>query len=51
MNIVAQFLTRDAKMWWRRKLDQMAQVVGSDITTWLELKEALQIQFSPEDET
>ena len=38
-------------MWWRRKLDQMEQGVGFDITTWKEQKEALQVHFSPQDET
>ena len=41
VKIVAQFLTGDAKMWWRRKLDQMAQGVGSHIKNWKEQKEAL----------
>ena len=51
VKIVAQFLTGDAKMWWRRRLDQIAQGVISDITTWPELKDALQVYFSPQDET
>jgi len=51
IKIVAQFLTGDAKMWWRRRLDQIAQGVISDITTWLEMKDALQVYFSPQDET
>ena len=29
----------------------MAQGAGFDITTWKELKEALQVHFSPQDET
>ena len=33
VNIVAELLTGDVKMWWRRKLDQMAQGEGFDITT------------------
>jgi len=51
VKIVAQFLTKDAKMWWRRRMDQIANGSADDITSWDEMKKALQTHFSPRDET
>ena len=38
-------------MWWRRKLDQIANGSVDDITSWDDMKKALQTHFSPRDET
>eukprot|EP00253_Pinus_taeda_P036149 PITA_36149 len=51
VKVVAQFLTKDAKMWWRRRMDQIANGNDGDITSWDEMKKALQTHFSPQDET
>eukprot|EP00253_Pinus_taeda_P019438 PITA_19438 len=51
VKVVAQFLTNDAKMWWRRRVDQMINGNGDDITSWEDMKQALQTHFSPQDET
>eukprot|EP00253_Pinus_taeda_P035778 PITA_35778 len=51
VKVVAQFLTKDAKMWWQRRMDQIASGSASDITSWDEMKGALQAHFSPQDET
>ena len=51
VKVVAQFLTKDAKMWWRRQMDQIANGSASDITSWDEMEKALQTHFSPQDET
>ena len=48
---VAQFLTKDAKMWWRRRVDQIVNGNADDITSWDDMKKALQTHFSPQDET
>eukprot|EP00253_Pinus_taeda_P033550 PITA_33550 len=51
VKVAAPFLTKDAKMWWRRRMDQIASGSASDITSWDEMKGALQAHFSPQDET
>jgi len=51
VKVVAQFLTKDAKMWWKRRMDQIANGSAGDITLWDEMKKALQTHFSPQDET
>ena len=51
VKVVAQFLTKDAKMWWRRRMDQITNGNAGDITSWGEMKKALQTHFSPQDET
>jgi len=51
VKVVAQFLTKDAKMWWRRRMDQIANGSVDDITSWDEMKKALQTHFSPQDKT
>ena len=38
-------------MWWRRRLDQIANGSADDITSWDDMKKALQTHFSPQDET
>ena len=50
MRVAAQFLTKDAKMWWRRRMDQIANASASDITSWDDMKNALQTHLSPQDE-
>eukprot|EP00253_Pinus_taeda_P015291 PITA_15291 len=51
VKVVAQFLTNDAKMWWRRRVDQMINGNADDITSWEDMKKTLQTHFSPQDET
>jgi len=51
VKVAAQFLTKDAKMWWRRRMDQVANGSATDLTSWDEMKGALQAHFSPQDET
>jgi len=51
VKVASQFITKDAKMWWRRKVEQIAHGYAEDISTWEEMKEALQTHFSPQDET
>eukprot|EP00253_Pinus_taeda_P008212 PITA_08212 len=34
VKVAAQFLTNDAKMWWRRRVDQMINGNADDITSW-----------------
>jgi len=51
VKVAGQFLTKDAKMWWRRRMDQIANGSASDITSWDDMKNALQIHLSPQDET
>jgi len=51
VKVAAQFLTNDAKMWWRRKADQITNGSADDITSLKDMKEALQTHFSPQDET
>ena len=51
VKVAAQFLTKDAKMWWRRRMDQVANGSATDITSWDDMKGALQAHFSPQDET
>eukprot|EP00253_Pinus_taeda_P022531 PITA_22531 len=51
VKVAAQFLTNDAKMWWRRRADQITHGSADDITSWDEMKKALQSHFSPQDET
>jgi len=41
VKVAAQFLTKDAKMWWRRRMDQIANGSAGDITSWDEMKKAL----------
>jgi len=47
VKVATQFLTKDAKMWWRRRVDQIANGSADDITSWSDLKKALQTHFSP----
>ena len=47
VKVAAQFLTNDAKMWWRRRMDQIANGNAGDITSWDEMKKALQTHFNP----
>lgn len=51
MKVVAQFLTKDAKMWWRRRMDRIANGSASDIILWDDMKKDLQAHFGPQDET
>eukprot|EP00253_Pinus_taeda_P026166 PITA_26166 len=51
VKVATQFLTKDAKMWWQRRMDQIAKGSAGDITSWDEMKKALQTHFSPQDET
>eukprot|EP00253_Pinus_taeda_P009117 PITA_09117 len=51
VKVAAQFLTNDAKMWWRRRADQITNGSVDDITSWDDMKKALQSHFSPQDET
>eukprot|EP00253_Pinus_taeda_P019796 PITA_19796 len=51
VKVVAQFLTNDAKMWWRRRVDQMINGNADDIASWEDMKKTLQTHFSPQDET
>jgi len=51
VKVVAQFLTKDAKMWRQRRMDQIANSSAGDITSWDEMKKALHTHFSPQDET
>eukprot|EP00253_Pinus_taeda_P007920 PITA_07920 len=51
VKVAAQFITNDAKMWWRRKADQITNGSADDITLWEDMKKALQSHFSPQDET
>ena len=51
VKVAAQFLTKDAKMWWRRRVDQIVNGSADDITSWDDMKKALQTHFSPQDET
>lgn len=51
VKVASHFLTKDAKMWWRRKVDQIANGSADDITSWDDIKKALQTHFSPQDET
>jgi len=51
VKVAAQFLTNDAKMWWRRRADQVANGSAEDITSWDDMKKAMQTHFSPQDET
>lgn len=47
VKVAAKFFTKDAKMWWRRKIDQIANGNAVEITSWDEMKKALQTHFSP----
>jgi len=51
VKVVAKFLTKDAKMWWRRKIDQISSGDAEEITSWDDMKKALQGHFSPQDDT
>jgi len=37
VKVAAPFLTKDAKMWWQRRMDQIASGSASDITSWDEM--------------
>ena len=41
VKVATQFLTKDAKMWWRRRVDQIVNGSADDITSWKDLKKAL----------
>ena len=41
VKMAAQFLTKDAKMWWRRRVDQIVNGSADDITSWDDMKKAL----------
>ena len=45
VKVAAQFLTKDAKMWWQRRMDQIASGGASDITSWDEMKGAFACPF------
>eukprot|EP00253_Pinus_taeda_P033370 PITA_33370 len=47
VKVAAQFLTKDAKMCWQRRMDQIANGSAGDITSWDEMKKYLQTHFSP----
>jgi len=47
VKVATQFLTKDVNMWWRRKLDQIANDDVDDISTWDAMKKYLQDRFSP----
>ena len=47
VKVAAQFLTKDDKMWWQRRVDQIINGSADDITSWSDLKKALQTHFSP----
>lgn len=47
VKVAAQFLTKDAKMWWRMRMDQIANGSADDITSWDDMKKSLQTQFNP----
>jgi len=52
ITIDVSFLTKDVKMWWRRRVKKIS--LGNmmkDITTWEKMKEALIAHFEPQDET
>ena len=51
VKVASQFLRKDAKMWWQRRMDQIANGSAGDITSWDDMKNALQTHFSPQDET
>lgn len=51
VKVAAQFLTNDAKIWWRRRVDQINNGSAEEITSWYNMKKALQTHFSPQDET
>jgi len=38
VKVAAQFLMKDAKMWWRRRMDQIANGSTDDITSWDDMK-------------
>eukprot|EP00253_Pinus_taeda_P035583 PITA_35583 len=50
VKVATQFLTKDAKMWWRRRMDQVSNGSATNITSWDDMKGALQAHFSPQDE-
>lgn len=50
VKVAAQFLTKDANMWWRRWMDQIANGSADDITSWDDMKKVLQAHFNPQDE-
>lgn len=41
VKVVVQFLTKYAKMWWQRKMDQIANADGEEISSWDDIKKAL----------
>jgi len=47
VKVAAQFLMKDAKMWWQRRMDQIANGSADDITSWDDMKKSLQTHFSP----
>lgn len=51
VKVATQFLTKNTKMWWRRKFDQISNGDVDDISTWDDMIKALQTHFSPQDET
>eukprot|EP00253_Pinus_taeda_P024246 PITA_24246 len=50
VKVAAQFLMRDAKMWWWR-MDQITSGSADDITSWDDMKKDFQTHFSPQDGT
>ena len=50
VKVAAKFLMKDAKMWWRRKMDQISNGNAIKITSWDDMKKDLQTHFSPQDE-
>jgi len=38
VKMATQFLMKDAKMWWQRRMDQIANGSADDITSWEDMK-------------
>ena len=47
VKVAAQFLIKDAKMWWQRRMVQITNGDVDDITSWDYMKKDLQTHFSP----
>lgn len=41
VKVATQFLKKDTKMWWQRKMDQIASGNAVEITSWDEIKKSL----------
>lgn len=51
VKVATQFLTKDAKLWWRWRVDQISHGDAEDISTWEQMKEASLSHFNAQDET